>query len=93
LHEHTCRTRLHARLPAVARARPGDGGGRRQDIAALVGAPLNRETTAALTARIEQEQPDRVAAVRAIAQPNGRSRLVLVTARISDALSIISMRR
>ncbi len=58
--------------------------GLQQDIAALAGQPLNRERLNALAARIEGEQPDVVAAVRDIAQPDGRVRVVFLVARISD---------
>jgi hypothetical protein len=58
--------------------------GLRQEIAALAGQPLNRERLNALAARIEGEQPEVVAAVRDVAQPDGRVRVVFLVARISD---------
>jgi hypothetical protein len=62
--------------------------GLRQDIDALVGQPLNRERLNALAARIEGEHPDVVAAVRDVARPDGRVRVVFLVARISDDASL-----
>ena len=58
--------------------------GLRQSIDALVGDRLNRERVAALAARIEAEHPDRVAAIRSVAAPDGEARVVFLVARISD---------
>lgn len=58
--------------------------GLRQDIDALKGTPLDRARTGALAARIEEERPEVVTAVRAVARPNGDARVVFLVARISD---------
>src|SRR6188508_3416590 len=58
--------------------------GLQQEIAALAGQSVNRERLNALAARIEGERPDVVAAVRDVAQPDGRVRVVFLVARISD---------
>jgi hypothetical protein len=63
--------------------------GLRQAIAALAGQPLDRERLNALAARIEGERPDVVAAVRDVALPDGRARVVFLAARISDDAGLV----
>jgi hypothetical protein len=58
--------------------------GLRQDINALTGDRLVRERVDTLAGRIETERPDVVAAVRAIARPEGKVRVVFLVARISE---------
>ena len=48
--------------------------GLREDIRALSGTTLDRGKLDALATRIEEEQPEAVVAVRAIARPNGDAR-------------------
>jgi hypothetical protein len=55
-----------------------------QDIDALTGQALVRMSVAALASRIEAEHPDRLAAVRYVARPDGRTRVVFLVAAISD---------
>jgi hypothetical protein len=64
----------------LARLSPG----LQEDIAALVGKPLNREQLRELAARIEAEQPRVVAAVRAVQYPDGEVRVSFVVARARD---------
>jgi hypothetical protein len=59
--------------------------GLREDIGKLAGAPLDRPWLKALAARLEDEQPRYVAAVRVTADPNGGARVVFVVARVGDA--------
>jgi hypothetical protein len=59
--------------------------GLQQEIRALSGQPLDRQRLNALAARIEAEHPDVVAAVRDVAQPDGRVRVVFLVARIGDS--------
>ena len=63
--------------------------GLREDIRALNGTTLDRGKLDALATRIEEEQPEVVAAVRAIARPNGDARVVFLVARISDDESLV----
>lgn len=56
----------------------------RRDIAALNGAPMDRDRLAALAARIDAEQPEFAAAVRDVPQPDGRVRIVFVVMRIGE---------
>jgi hypothetical protein len=60
--------------------------GLRQAIEALAGTALSQERLRELAARIEGEQPDVVAAVRAILRPNGEAHVVFFVAGISDTL-------
>jgi len=53
--------------------------GLRSDISALEGTPLDRAKAAALATRIEEEQPEMVAAVRAVAPPGGATRVISST--------------
>ena len=65
---------------ALGRLSPG----LRQDLDALVGSSYAAESAAALAARIEQEQPEFVAAVRAVPLgPDGGIELIFMVARIS----------
>ena len=65
---------------ALGRLSPG----LRQDLDALVGSFYTAESAAALAARIEQEQPEFVAAVRAVPLgPDGDIELIFMVARIS----------
>jgi len=63
--------------------------GLRQDIDALKGTPLDRGKAGALAVRIEEERPEVVAAVRAIARPNGDARVVFLVARIGDHADLV----
>ena len=58
--------------------------GLQKDINSLVGSPLNREGLNQLASRIEQEQPEVVAAVRGVSRPDGKARVIFLVARISD---------
>jgi hypothetical protein len=58
--------------------------GLQKDINSLVGSPLNREGLTQLASRIEQEQPEVVAAVRGVSRPDGKARVIFLVARISD---------
>ena len=58
--------------------------GLQKDINSLVGAPLSREQLNALASRVEEEQPEVVAAVRSVSRPDGKARVVFLVARISD---------
>jgi hypothetical protein len=62
----------------------------RDDIDALVGAPLHRERVDVLATRIEAEHPEFVVAVRPIALPDGESRVIFLVARISDDRDLVS---
>jgi hypothetical protein len=53
------------------------------DIDELTGAALSRERISALAARIEDEHPDMLAAVRYIARPEGQARVVFLVGPIS----------
>jgi outer membrane protein assembly factor BamA len=58
--------------------------GLQKDINSLVGTPLSRERLQELSSRIEQEQPEVVAAVRSVARADGKTHVVFLVARISD---------
>ena len=58
--------------------------GLQKDINSLVGSPLNRERLNPLASRIEEEQPEVVAAVRSVSRPDGKARVIFLVARISD---------
>jgi Omp85 superfamily domain len=64
----------------LARLSPG----LQQEIGGLAGGALNRERLRALAARIEEEQPRFVAAVRAVQDPDGEVRVVFVVAHRRD---------
>jgi len=55
-----------------------------RDINELVATPLRAERLSELASRIEEEQPEVVAAARSVARPDGRARVVFLIARISD---------
>jgi hypothetical protein len=63
--------------------------GLRRELDTLNGEPLSRQRLADIAARIEGEHPDIVAAVRYIARPNDRARVILLLARISDDESLV----
>ena len=63
--------------------------GLRRDISALEGTPLDRAKAGALATRIEEEQPEMVAAVRAVARPGGGARVIFLVARISDDTELV----
>jgi hypothetical protein len=63
--------------------------GLRQDINALTGQRMSSELATELAVRIEAERPEVVAAVRGIARPEGRVRLIYLVARISDDPSLL----
>src|SRR4030095_7966868 len=56
----------------------------RRDIASRVGERLNRERLNQLASRIQDEHPEVIAAVRSIARPDDKARVVFVVALISD---------
>jgi surface antigen Omp85-like protein len=58
--------------------------GLQKDINSLIGAPLSRERLNELASRIEQEQPEVVAAVRSVSRPDGKARVIFLVARISE---------
>jgi hypothetical protein len=58
--------------------------GLQKDINSLVGASLSRERLTELASRIEGEQPEVVAAVRSVARPDGKARVVFLVGRIGD---------
>ena len=58
--------------------------GLQKDINSLVGTPLNRERLSELSSRIEEEQPELVAAVRSVARADGKAHVIFLAARISD---------
>jgi hypothetical protein len=58
--------------------------GLQQDIARLAGGPLNRAQLTELAARIEEEQPRFVAAVRIVRVPDDEVRVVFVVAHMRD---------
>ena len=62
--------------------------GLQQEIAALAGQPFDRDRLDAIAARIEGEHPDVVAAVRDVARPDGRVRVVFLVARIGDSQGV-----
>ncbi|MPZ21465.1 MAG: BamA/TamA family outer membrane protein [Luteitalea sp.] len=61
----------------------------RDDINALVGERLHRERLDALAMRIEAENPDVVATVRTLVQPDGQVRVTFFLERISDARDLM----
>lgn len=63
--------------------------GLRLDISGLAGKPLSRDTLNALARRIEEEHPDVVAAVRDVARPDGRVRVVFLIARITESEDLL----
>jgi Omp85 superfamily domain len=58
--------------------------GLQEDIARLAGGPLDRGRLNELAARIEEEQPRYVAAVRVVSVPAGEVRVVFVVAHMRD---------
>jgi hypothetical protein len=58
--------------------------GLRRELDTLTGAPLDRTRISEIAARIEGEHPDVVAAVRYVARPDDRARVIVLVARISD---------
>ena len=58
--------------------------GLREEIGRLAGSPLNRQRLREIAARIEAEQPQYVAGVRASQDPDGAARVVFVVARVQD---------
>jgi hypothetical protein len=58
--------------------------GLQKDINSLIDTPLSRERLGELVARIEGEQPEVVAATRAVARADGKARVIFLVARISD---------
>ena len=64
--------------------------GLQQAIRALEGQPVDRERLAELTARIEQEHPDVVAAVRSVPRGDNAARIVFLVARIDDEPDLAS---
>jgi hypothetical protein len=58
--------------------------GLQKDINSLVGAPLSRERLNELASRVEEQQPEVVAAVRSVSRPDGKARVIFLVARISD---------
>ena len=63
--------------------------GLRRELETLTGEPLNRQRLTEIAARIEREQPDVVAAVRSVARPDDRARVIFLVARISDDGSLV----
>jgi outer membrane protein assembly factor BamA len=63
--------------------------GLQKDIDALVGAPLNRERIRELATRIEGEQPEVVAATRAVTRPDGKAHVIFLVGRISDDTDLV----
>ncbi len=59
--------------------------GLRQDIRNLAGTPLKRERLDELAARIEEERPRYVAAVRTVIDPDGQARVFFVVGRQGEA--------
>jgi len=59
--------------------------GLQEEVSKLAGSSLDRQKLRELAARIETEHPRYVAAVRVIAEPGGRARVVFVVARIREA--------
>lgn len=58
--------------------------GLRQDIYALAGTALSRAALDHLVARIEDELPDVLAAVRSVSRADGHAQVVFLVARVSD---------
>ena len=63
--------------------------GLQREIEILTGEPLNRPRLGELSARIEAEHPEVVAAVRTVSRPDGQARVIFVVARISDDGSLV----
>jgi hypothetical protein len=63
--------------------------GLRRELDTLSGEPLNRQRLIEIAARIEGEHPDVVAAVRSVARPDDRARVIFLVARISDDGSLV----
>ena len=63
--------------------------GLQKDIDTLVGAPLNRERISELASRIEGEQPEVVAATRAVTRPDGKAHVIFLVGRISDDTDLV----
>src|SRR5688572_17232836 len=63
--------------------------GLRRELDALTGEALNRQRLTEIAARIEGELPDVVAAVRSVARPDDRARVIFLVARISDDGSLV----
>src|SRR5688572_7227149 len=63
--------------------------GLRRELDSLTGEALNRQRLTEIAARIEGELPDVVAAVRAVARPDDRARVIFLVARISDDRSLV----
>jgi Omp85 superfamily domain len=62
----------------------------RRDIDSLAGERLNRERLNQLASRIQDEHPDVVAAVRSVARPDDKARVIFLIARISDDSDLAS---
>ena len=63
--------------------------GLRRELDSLAGEALNRQRLTEIAARIEGELPDVVAAVRSVARPDDRARVIFLVARISDDGSLV----
>jgi hypothetical protein len=63
--------------------------GLRRELDALTGEPLDPRRLTEIAARIEGEHPDVVAAVRSVARPDDRARVIFLAARISDDGSLV----
>ena len=63
--------------------------GLRSELDSLSGEPLNRQRLIEIAARIESEQTDVVAAVRSVARPDDRARVIFLVAKISDDGSLV----
>jgi outer membrane protein assembly factor BamA len=63
--------------------------GLRKDLDSLVGVPLNSDRIRELASRIEGEQPEVVAATRAVTRPDGKARVIFLIGRISDDTDLV----
>jgi hypothetical protein len=63
--------------------------GLRSELDSLTGEPLDRRRVGDIAARIEGERPEFVAAIRYVARPDGRARVIFLVARISDDGSLV----
>jgi hypothetical protein len=63
--------------------------GLQKDMNGLLGVPLSRRAVDDIAARIEAEQPEVIAAYRAISRPDNRARVVFMVARISEDASLV----
>ena len=63
--------------------------GLRRDIDMLTGEPLDRQRLRELAARIESEHPDVVAAVRSVARPDDRARVIFLVVPIGEDSSLV----